>query len=209
VATLDPTQEFTQLATAERIARTVQALEANRMRTIVVETGEEARTAVLDMIPSGVEVFHAASRTLELTGIAEAIVSATRFHPVRPRMAALDRATQQREIRTLAARPDVVVGSVQAITQQGQVLLASATGSQLGPAASGAGAVIWVVGVQKLVPTLEQGLRRIQEYCLPLENERTQRAYGQASAVNKVLIVQGEAVPDRIRIILVKQLLGF
>jgi hypothetical protein len=209
MTTVEPMRDFTQLATAEQIATTVHALEANQMRVTLVETGEEARSAVLEMIPAGVEVFHAASRTLELTGLAEAIATSARFQPVRPRMAALDRATHRREIRALAARPDVVVGSVQAITEQGQVLLASATGSQLGPAASGAGTVIWVVGTQKLVRTLDEGLRRIQEHCYPLENDRTQRVYGQASAVNKLLIVQGEATPDRIRIVLVKQLLGF
>jgi hypothetical protein len=121
----------------------------------------------------------------------------------------MDRATQRREIRVMAASPDVLVGSVQAITEQGQVLLASATGSQLGPAASGAGVVIWVVGTQKLVGTLDDGFRRIQEYCLPLEDERTQQAYGQATALNKLLIVQGEAIADRIRIVLVKQRLGY
>ena len=76
----------------------------------------------------------------------------------------------------MAASPDVIVGSVQAITGQGQVLLASATGSQLGPAVSGAGSVIWVVGAQKLVNTLDDGFRRIHEYCAPLEDERTHQA---------------------------------
>lgn len=200
---------FNQLASAEQISSTIQALEAHRMKSIVVDTGDEARAAALTLIPSGAEVFHAASRTLETIGLAEAIVTSTRFVPVRPRLQALDRGTQQHEIRTLAARPDVVVGSVAAITREGQVLLASATGSQLGPAASGAGMVIWVVGTQKLVQSLDEGLRRIQEYCWPLENERTQQAYGQASAVNKILIVQGEHIAGRIHIILVKQVLGF
>ena len=201
--------DFAELASAERISKTVQALEANNMRTLVVETGEEARGIVLEMIPSGVAVFHAASRTLEVIGLAEAIVTSTRFHPVRPRMMAMDRTTQRREIRVLAASPDVIVGSVQAITEQGEVLLASATGSQLGPAVSGAGSVIWVVGAQKLVTTLDDGFRRIHEYCAPLEDERTHQAYGQATALNKLLIMRGESMPGRIRIVLVKQRLGF
>jgi hypothetical protein len=201
--------DFTHRASAERISRTVQALEAKQMRTLVVETAEEACAAVLAMIPSGAEVFHAASRTLEDIGLAEAINKSTRFHPVRPRIRAMDRTTQRREIRVIAASPDVLVGSVQAITEQGQVLLASATGSQLGPAASGAGVVIWVVGIQKLVSTLDDGFRRIHEYCLPLEDERTHQAYGQATALNKLLIIQGEAMPGRIRIVLVTQRLGF
>ncbi|HEY0754153.1 MAG TPA: LUD domain-containing protein [Ktedonobacteraceae bacterium] len=67
-------------------------------------------------------------------------------------------------MRRLGASPDVLVGSVHAITEQGEVLIASAVGSQLGPAASGAGAVIWIVGTQKLVHTLEDGFRRVREY---------------------------------------------
>jgi len=98
---------------------------------------------------------------------------------------------------------------VHAITNQGQVLLASAVGSQISPAASGAGMVIWVVGTQKLVRTLEDGLRRIQEYSYPLEDARTRQVYGQGSAINKLLIVQGEHLAGRITIVLVKQQLGF
>jgi LUD domain len=96
-----------------RITKTVQALEANGIRTVVVETGEEARARVLDMIPSGVEVYNSPSRTLELIGLAADIEHATRFQPVRARLRSLERATQQREIRRLTASPDVLVGSVQ------------------------------------------------------------------------------------------------
>ena len=209
MATFLPTSEFTQLASEEQIAKTVQALEAHGMRAVVFETGEEARSYVLDLIPSGAEVYNSPSRTLELIGLAEDIEHPTRFQSVRVRLHALNRVTQRNEMRKLGASPDVLVGSVHAITEQGEVLIASATGSQLGPAASGAGAVIWVVGTQKLVRTLEDGLRRIREHSLPLESERTQRVYGQASAINKLLIVNGEAYPGRITIVLVKQNLGF
>ncbi|HEY7982917.1 MAG TPA: LUD domain-containing protein [Ktedonobacterales bacterium] len=209
MATFETVGAYTRPASADQLATTVRALEANGLLTMVVETAEQARAAALALIPDGVEVLQAASRTLEVTGLAEAITTATRFQPVRPRLTVMDRATQAREIRTLAARPDVIVGSAQAITERGEVLLASASGSQLGPAASGAGLVIWVVGTQKLVRTLDEGLRRIEEYCLPLENERTRQAYGRASASNKLLIVRGEATPGRVRIILVKQPLGF
>ena len=115
---------------------------------------------------------------------------------MRARLHSLDRVTQRNEMRKLGASPDVLVGSVHAITEQGEVLIASAVGSQLGPAAFGAGAVIWVVGTQKLVRTLEDGFRRIRQHSLPLESERTQRVYGQPSAINKLLIVNGEAVAD-------------
>ncbi len=187
----------------------MQALEAHSIRAVVFESGEEARSYVLDLIPSGAEVYNSPSRTLELIGLAEDIEHATRFQSVRARLHLLDRVTQRNEMRKLGASPDVLVGSVHAITEQGEIMIASAVGSQLGPAASGAGIVIWVVGTQKLVRTLEDGFRRIREYCLPLESERTQQVYGQTSAINKLLIVNGEAYPGRITIVLVKQLLGF
>jgi len=209
MATFIPTSEFTQLASEEQIAKTMQALEAHGMRAVVFETGEEARSYVLDLIPSGAEVYNSPSRTLELIGLEEDIEHPTRFQSVRARLHALDRVTQRQEMRKLGASPDVLVGSVHAITEQGEVVIASAVGSQLGPAASGAGAVIWVVGTQKLVHTLEDGFRRIREYSFPLESERTQRVYGQPSAINKILIVNGEAYPGRITVVLVKQQLGF
>jgi LUD domain len=209
MTTFVPNQEFTQLASEEQLAKTVQALETHGIRAAVVQTGEEARAYVLDLIPSGVEVYDSPSRTLELIGLTEDIEHATRFRSVRTRLHSLDRATQRREIRSLTASPDVLVGSVHAITEKGEILLASATGSQLGSASAGAGTVIWVVGTQKLVHTLEDGFRRIQEYSLPLESARTQQVYGQASAINKILIVNGEAYPGRITIVLIKQNLGF
>ena len=201
--------EFTQLASEEQIAKTVQALEAHGIRAVVFESGEEARSHVLDLIPSGAEVYNSPSHTLELIGLAEDIEHPTRFQSVRARLHALDRMTQRNEMRKLGASPDVLVGSVHAITEQGEIMIASATGSQLGPAASGAGAVIWVVGTQKLVRTLEDGFRRIREHSFPLESERTQQVYGQPSAINKILIVHGEAYSGRITIVLVKQQLGF
>jgi len=207
--TLVPNQEFTRLASDEQIAQTVQALEAHGIRAVVAQTGEEARAQVLDLIPSEAEVYNSPSRTLELLGLDADIEHATRFQSVRARLHSLDRMTQQQEIRRLIASPDVLVGSVHAITEQGQILIASAVGSQLGPAAAGARSVVWVVGTQKLVHTLDEGFRRVQEYSYPLEDARTRQVYGQGSRMNKLLIVNGEHLPGRITIILVKQNLGF
>jgi hypothetical protein len=108
-----------------------------------------------------------------------------------------------------SARPDVVVGSVHAVTEEGEVVIASATGSQLGPYASGAGTVIWVVGSQKIVPDLDEGLRRVREYVLPLEDRRTREIYGGPAFIGKLMIVSREQRPGRIVVILVRELLGF
>ncbi len=208
MTTLIPNQEFSHPAAEDRVMRTAAALEAHGMHTIVLDSREEALSCILEMIPSGTEVYNPPSRTLEQIGVAAEIEHSTSFQSLRSRAFSMDRKTQQREIRRLVASPDVVVGSVHAITEQGQVLIASASGSQLSAAVFGAGTVIWVVGTQKLVATLEEGFRRIREYSHPLEDARTREAYGQPSVVNKVLVVNGEQ-PGRITIVLVKEELGF
>lgn len=171
--------------------------------------GAQARQIVLDLIPDGAEVSHGASRTLEETGIAEAINSSGRFQPLRPRIFSMDRQTQADEIRRLIAAPSVMLGSVHAVTEDGSLLAASMSGSQLGPYVSGAGQVILVVGAQKIVRDVEEGLERIYEYALPLEDARAQAAYGVQSAVNKVVIINREVVPGRMTVVLVDQPLGF
>jgi LUD domain len=203
-----PNEQFAVLASDERLERTVRALDASCIRAIVTEDSDEARATVLELIPSGAEVYHSPSRTLDSIGLSADIETSTRFQSVRSRMHALDRTTQQREIRRLGASPDVLVGSVQAITEQGQILIASALGSQLSAAAWGAGRVIWVVGTHKLVRSLDDGFRRIREYSYPLEDMRTRQVYGQPSAINKILVVNAE-LPGRITVVLVKQNLGF
>jgi hypothetical protein len=125
MATSISNSEFTQLAPAEQIAKTVQALEAHGMRAVVFESGEEARSYVLDLIPKGAEVYNSPSRTLELIGLAEDIEHPTSFQSVRARLLSLDRVTQRTEMRKLDANPDVLVGSVHAITEQGEIMVAS------------------------------------------------------------------------------------
>lgn len=206
--TLELNQEFSRLASDEQIAVTVQALEANGIHTMVVESGDEAREYVMSLLPAGVQVYNPPSRTVDEIGLRAAIESSTSFQSLGARLHALDRVTQRAEMRKLISSPDVVISSVHAITEMGEVLIASASGSQLSATASGADKVIWVVGIQKLVATLEEGFRRIREYSYPLENIRAQQVYGKPSAINKILIVRGE-LPGRITTILVKQNLGF
>ena len=206
---LMPNPEFAELATGERIEGAAAALAAKGIEASVVATGAEARSRVLALLPDGAEVFNNTSQTLEVTGIAEAIESSGRYRAVRLRLYQMDREMQKDEMRRLGASPDHVVGSANAVTEQGSLLIASASGSQLGPLASGAAHVILVVGGQKVVPDLETGLRRIQEHCYPLENERALRAYGVPSGVNNILVINRVLVRGRITVILVRESLGF
>lgn len=206
---LIPNEEFAKLATDEQIERTAGALEANNIHTLIAEDGEEAKRLFFELVPEGAEVFLGASVTLETLGIRDEIDKSGKYDALRPKMFAMDRATQGREIRKLVGAPDYAAGSVHAVTEDGRVLIASNTGSQLGPYASGAGKVIWVVGAQKIVKDVNEGLRRIEEYSYPLEEVHMQELYKMSTNVNKVLIVNREIRPNRITMIIVKEELGF
>lgn len=206
---LTPNQAFASLAGDEQIERTAKALEAKNIKTLIAEDGEDAKRLFFELVPQGAEVFLGSSVTLETLGIKEEIDNSGKFDALRPKMFAMDRTTQGREIRKLGAAPDYAAGSVHAVTEDGRVIIASNTGSQLGPYASGAGRVIWIVGAQKLVRDLEEGLRRVEEYILPLEDAHMQELYNIHTNLSKVLIVNKEIRPHRITMIIVKEELGF
>jgi hypothetical protein len=201
--------DFSELASDERIASAAAALERNGVRAVVVATGGEARSLVRSLLVEGAEVFNNTSRTLETIGVAEDIERSGRYQSLRLRLYQMDREMQQHEMRMLAAAPEYVVGSVHAVTEDGSLLIASASGSQLGPLVSGAEHVILVIGAQKIVADLDTGLRRIYEYCLPLEDERARRAYGVPSGVNNILVINRVLAPGRVTAILVRERLGF
>lgn len=204
-----PNREFVGLASDEQIARTAKALEARNIKTLIAEDGEEAKRLFFELVPEGAEVFLGSSVTLETLGIRDEIDTSGKYDALRPKMFAMDRATQGREIRKLGAAPEYAAGSVHAVTEDGRVIIASNTGSQLGPYASGAGKVIWVVGAQKLVTDLQEGMRRVEEYVVPLEDVHMQELYNMHTNLSKVLIVNKEVRPDRITMIIVKEELGF
>jgi hypothetical protein len=201
--------EFTELASDERIAAAAAALERNGIQPLLAATGADARALVDSLLVDGAEVYNNTSQTLEAIGVADDIERSGRYQPLRLRLYRMDREMQRREMRTLAASPDYGVGSVHALTEDGSLLIASASGSQLGPLVSGAGRVILVIGAQKIVPDVATGMRRIYEYCYPLEDARARRAYGVPSGVNNILIINKAVTPGRITAIIVNEHLGF
>jgi hypothetical protein len=208
-AALVPNVEFNKLASEGQIERTAKALEANGIHAVVAENGAEAKRLFFELIPDGSEVFLGASVTLDQLGIKEEIDKSGRFDALRPKMFAMNRETQGREIRKLGGAPDFAAGSVHAVTEDGHVLIASNTGSQLGAYASSAGRVIWVVGAQKLVKDLNEGMNRIYDYIVPLEEEHMQKLYKVGTNVSKLLIINREIRPNRITMIIVKEKLGY
>jgi L-lactate utilization protein LutC len=202
-------RQFAAVADDARVGRTTTALEANGISVIRAANAAEAKRIVVELVPAGAHVHNGASQSLEETGIADEIHNSGRYEPIHPRIWSMDRETQADEIRRLTSSPDVMLGSVHAVTETGSLVAASASGSQLGPYASGAGKVILVVGTQKIVSDLDEALRRIDEYVFPLEDARAEAAYGVHSGVNKILIINREYVPGRITVVFVDEALGF
>jgi hypothetical protein len=205
----DTQRRFGTAADDARVQRATRALEANGMRVLRAADAADAKRIVLGLIPTGAQVHHGASQSLAASGITDAIENSGRFDPVRPRILSMDRKTQGDEIRRLTASPDVMLGSVHAVTETGSLVAASMGGSQLGPYVSGAGRLILVVGTQKIVPDLDEALRRVYDYAFPLEDARAQAEYGIHSAVNKILIINREITPERITVVFGDEVLGF
>lgn len=192
------------------IDATVEALKANGITAIVVDTGAQAKEEALKLIPEGASVMTNTSVTSDTIGLADAINTSGKYEAVMTKLYSMDPKTQKREQKVLGASPEYAIGSVHAVTQDGKVLIASNTGSQLPGYAYGSDTVIWVVGAQKIVKDLDSAFKRVEEHTLPLESERAKKAYGvEGSNISKVLIVNKEVTPGRITMILIKEVLGY
>lgn len=202
--------DYSQVVSPDTITKTSEALEKNGFTVYSVENGEEATQKVLSLIPEGSEVMTMTSVTLDTIKLAEELNQSGKYDSVRAKLNKMNKEEHHREMQRLGAAPQYAVGSVQVVTEEGVVLIASYSGSQLPAYVYGSDHVIWVVGAQKIVPTLESGMKRLYDYVLPLESERAHKAYGvPGSFVSKLLIYNHEPHKGRITIILVKEALGY
>jgi acyl-CoA hydrolase len=208
MTTAHAADHFTALPDDEALSATVTALEEHGFSVEVADDLGAARQAVLARIPHGSSVMTNTSVTLQDTGIAEAINDGGPYESARNKMFALDFETEAQQMKAIGGQPDYALGSVHAITRDGTLVIASASGSQLASYAWGAANVIFVVGAQKIVPTLEAARTRIYQHTLKLEDARAQAAYGQHSYVGKLMEIHQE-LPGRIHIVLVRQPVGF
>lgn len=203
--------QYDQLAAKESVDKAIEALKNNGINAYFTENGQKAKDEVLKLIPEGAEVFNETSVTLDIIGMPQEINESGKYNSVRNKLNSMDRSTQSLEMLKLGAAPEWAIGSVHAVTEDGHIIIASQTGSQLSAYAGGAQHIIWVVGIQKIVRDDTEALKRIYEYVLPLESERANKAYNitTGSSVNKLLIVNKEIKPNRITVIFVGEKLGF
>jgi LUD domain len=208
LTTTDASERFTALPDDQTLTATVVALEEHGFSVEVVDDLDAAREAALARIPAGASVMTNTSVTLQETGIADAIDDGGPYDSVRNKLSELDFATQLPEMKAIAGQPDYALGSVHAVTRDGALVIASASGSQLASYGWGAANVIFVVGAQKLVPSPEAARERIYQHSLKLEDARAYAAYGQNSFVGKILEIHQE-LPGRIHVVLIRQSIGF
>lgn len=201
--------DWTRLPDDETVQRVAKSLTERGMQAIVVNNGEEAKNKLFELIPKGSDVLGNTSKTLDTIGVTKELDQGTTYNSLRKAFQSISDPEERIRARKSACIAKYSVGSVHAITESGEVAVASATGSQLASYVYGAENVIWVVGAQKIVKDLDEARKRIYEHSLPLESERVRKAYGaERSNVNKILIFEGER-QNRIKIILVKENLGF
>ena len=195
-------KDFSEPVLDGRLEALAGRLRERNFEVVIVDGPAEARAEVMARIPDGAEVHSAKSKTLE------ELMESGRYDFLRLKAFKMDRNTQAREMRKLVAAPDFEIGSVHALTEEGQLVEASATGSQMGPYSASSGHLILVVGSQKIVPDLDTALQRIKEHVMPYEDARLREQMGVGTKIARILIIERDYVPGHTTVILVKQPVG-
>ena len=191
------------------IDRTVAGLQSRNVDAVVAENGAEARQILIDMIPDGAEVFKSTSETLDTIGYSDYIRETDRYRNLYKEISEETDRDRQRELRRLASVAEYYVGSVHAVAETGEVIVASGSGSQLGAYVYGAKYVIWVTGVQKICPTLDDALDRVKGFSVERHHEWATSQGRPAAPLGKLMIFENEQNPDRVKMVLIKESLGW
>ena len=196
-------------ATVESINRTIEALADRNVDAVLVESREAALAKLLQLVPEGCEVFVSTSETLDTIGYTEYMQGNDRYINLHDQMLAQPDAASQREFRRTTTTADYFVGSVQAIAETGEIVVASGSGSQIGAFAYGARRVIMVAGTQKICPTLAEAEARTRGYTLELHDRWLEGRGSGPAPIGKFLVMEHEPVVGRITMILIPESLGW
>ena len=200
--------DYSAPASEAQLQALAARLRERNFEVLIVDDGDAAREEVLKRIPEGASVHSGKSKTLEDAGIFGELMESDRYDFIRKKTSTMDRRTQMAEIRKLGAAPDYMLGSANAVTEAGQIVITSASGSQIGPIASTAGKLILVIGSQKVVPDLNSAFRRIDEHVFPYEDARLRELLGVGTKITRTLILESDFMPGRTTIIVVRQPIG-
>ena len=204
--------KYSMLASDAVVMRTIQALQAKNFIPILVHTKEEALAKVKELVPKGVSVMNGSSTTLGQIGYIQYLESGQHpWNDLHSKINSENDNIKRQELRKQSVLSDYYLGSVHALTEDGQLLIASNTGSQLPHIVFTSPHIIFVVSTKKIVTNLQEALQRLEEYVVPLEDERMQKTMGMSTSLNKIAIIKND--PDflnrKIYILLVEEDLGF
>ncbi len=199
-----------RVASDEAVARATQALETRNVRVLVAGSRDEALRLLKELVPQGAQVLAVTSETLDDVGFTQYVAEGGAYQSLTAIFQAAATPEERAELaRTLGSTPEYVVGSVQAVAETGHVVIASASGSQLSSYVFGARNVVWVVGAQKIVPTLEDALARTYGYAFDRHKEWSPAHGHGESSMGKVTIFESERRPDRTTVVFIKEALGW
>ena len=203
---------YKTLATKTSIDKTIAGLQSKNIEAIFVENSASAFEKIKELIPAGASVMNGASKTLEQIGFVEYLKSAKHpWHNLHANILAETDKTKQGELRRQSVLSDYYLGSVHGLAETGEFIIASNTGSQLPHIVFTSPNLIFVVGAQKIVPTLPDAFKRLEEHVIPLEDESMRAKYDVGTFPSKIVVFKRENpfVGRKVRMILVRESLGF
>jgi L-lactate utilization protein LutC len=203
---------YKTLADKSSLGRTVSALRTRGYTVITIKNKEQALEEIKRLIPSGVSVMNGSSVTLEQIGYQNYLAQGTHtWIDLHANIHAENDPTKRAQLRKESVVSDYYLGSVHALTETGEAIIASNTGSQLPHIAFTSPNIIFVVSTKKIVPSLEEGMRRLEQHVVPLEDAHMQSLYHIGTALNKILIFKGESkmIGRKITFVLIEEDLGF
>lgn len=204
--------QYNQLASAESIKTTIAKLAEHNIEGIEVVSGTAAMIKIKQFIPQGASVMNGSSVTLETIGFVDYLKEGKHgWNNLHSGIVVETDPAKQAQLRQQAIHADYYLGSVHALSETGEFIIASNTGSQLSHIVFTSKNLILVVGAQKIVPNLVEAMKRLEEYVIPLEEKHMQEKYGVGTVPNKVVIFKGESkmMQRKIRVLIVKESLGF
>src|SRR3989338_4905811 len=189
---------YDKLASKEAVRKTMEALKSRGINVEFVNTKEKAIKRLKEIIPPGAEIMTGGSTTLEEIGFVELLKSGKHhWKNLKDELLAEKDPKRQAELRRKSVTSEYYLGSIHAVAETGEILVASASGSQLPSYTFSSNNIIWVVGTQKITPNLEEAIMRVRTYVLPLEDSRMKSIGYPGSTIGKLLIFEREIMPNR------------
>lgn len=203
---------YDTLAQEDTLKRLLDELAKRNVEAVIVKDRVEALEKIKTFIPQGASVMNGASRTLEEIGFVDYLKSGTHgWNNLHEAVLAEKDKAKQSALRKQATLADYYLGSVHALSETGEFVIGSNTGSQMSHIVYTSPNLIFVVGAQKVTPTLPDAILRLEEYVVPLEDKNMQSKYGTGTQLNKMIVFKGEnkMIERKVRMILVQEKLGF